>query len=195
MLSGSLRRGFVLPADRLVVVAEEEIFGARALREARASKAAALGDLGEIAEGDAVVHDEHGIGRYRGLKKLTVRGVPADFMHLEYDGGSVYVPVYRIGAVHRYLGGEAGDVKLDKLGRATWQEKRRRVSAEAKKIAEELMQLYAQRAALEGHAFPGPDAMFQRVRGDVPVRGDARSGEGDRHRARPTCRTACRWIA
>jgi len=160
VLSGSLRRGFVLPADRLVVVAEEEIFGARALREARVSKAAALGDLGEIAEGDAVVHDEHGIGRYRGLKKLTVRGVPADFMHLEYDGGSVYVPVYRIGAVHRYLGGEAGEVKLDKLGRATWQEKRRKVSAEAKKIAEELMQLYAQRAALEGHSFPPPDAVF-----------------------------------
>jgi transcription-repair coupling factor (superfamily II helicase) len=160
VLSGSLRRGFVLPADHLVVVSEEEIFGARALREARVSKAAALGDLGEIAEGDAVVHDEHGIGRYRGLKKLTVRGVPADFMHLEYDGGSVYVPVYRIGAVHRYLGGEAGEVKLDKLGRATWQEKRRRVSAEAKKIAEELMQLYAQRAALEGHAFPPPDAVF-----------------------------------
>ena len=89
-----------------------------------------------------------------------MRGVPADFMHLEYDGGSVYVPVYRIGAVHRYLGGEAGEVKLDKLGRATWQEKRRRVSAEAKKIAEELMQLYAQRAALEGHAFPPPDAVF-----------------------------------
>jgi transcription-repair coupling factor (superfamily II helicase) len=160
VLSGSLRRGFVLPADRLVVVAEEEIFGPRALRESRAGKTPALGDLGEIAEGDAVVHDEHGIGRYRGLKKLAVRGVPADFMHLEYDGGSVYVPVYRIGAVHRYLGGEAGEVKLDKLGRATWQEKRRRVSAEAKKIAEELMQLYAQRAALEGHAFPAPDAVF-----------------------------------
>jgi transcription-repair coupling factor (superfamily II helicase) len=160
VLSGTLRRGFVLPADRLVVVAEEEIFGPRALRETRAGKAPALGDLGEITEGDAVVHDEHGIGRYRGLKKLTVRGVPADFMHLEYDGGSVYVPVYRIGAVHRYLGGEAGEVKLDKLGRATWQEKRRRVSAEAKKIAEELMQLYAQRAALAGHAFPPPDAVF-----------------------------------
>ncbi|HEY7376057.1 MAG TPA: transcription-repair coupling factor [Polyangia bacterium] len=160
VLSGTLRRGFVLPADRLVVVAEEEIFGPRALRETRAGKAPALGDLGEIAEGDAVVHDEHGIGRYRGLKKLTVRGVPADFMHLEYDGGSVYVPVYRIGAVHRYLGGEAGEVKLDKLGRATWQEKRRRVSAEAKKIAEELMQLYAQRAALAGHAFPAPDTVF-----------------------------------
>jgi transcription-repair coupling factor (superfamily II helicase) len=160
VLVGPLRRGFALPADRLVVIAEEEIFGARALREARPSKAPAFGDLGEIAEGDAVVHDEHGIGRYRGLKQLTVRGVPQDFMHLEYDGGSVYVPVYRIGLVHRYTGGEAADIKLDKLGAKTWQDKRKRVSAEARKIAEELMQLYAQRAALAGHAFPPPDAVF-----------------------------------
>ena len=161
VVAGALKRGFALPADRLVLVAEEEIFGPRALREARPVKAPALGDLGEIAEGDAVVHDEHGVGRYRGLKKLIVRGVPQDFMHLEYDGGVVYVPVYRIGLVHRYSGGEASEVKLDKLGARTWQEKRRRVSAEARKIAEELMQLYAQRAALAGHAFPAPDTVFR----------------------------------
>jgi transcription-repair coupling factor (superfamily II helicase) len=161
VVAGALKRGFALPADRLVLVAEEEIFGPRALREARPSKTPALGDLGEIAEGDAVVHDEHGVGRYRGLKKLIVRGVPQDFMHLEYDGGVVYVPVYRIGLVHRYSGGEASEVKLDKLGARTWQEKRRRVSAEARKIAEELMQLYAQRAALAGHAFPAPDPVFR----------------------------------
>ncbi len=158
---GPLKRGFLLPADGLVIVAEEEIFGPRALRESRNIRAPALGDLAEIAEGDVVVHDEHGVGRYRGLKKLTVRGVPQDFMHLEYDGGVVYVPVYRIGLVHRYAGGEAAEVRLDKLGSRTWQEKRRRVSAEARKLAEELMQLYAQRASLAGHAFPAPDAMFR----------------------------------
>ena len=162
MVVGPLRRGFALPADRLIVVAEEEIFGARAAREARpASKASGLGDLGEIAEGDLIVHDEHGIGRYRGLKKLTVRGVPQDFLQLEYDGGALYLPVYRIGLVNRYAGGETDAVRLDKLGARTWQEKRRRVSAEARKIAEELMQLYAQRAALAGHAFPAPDAVFR----------------------------------
>jgi transcription-repair coupling factor (superfamily II helicase) len=160
VVSGPLRRGFVLPADRLVVVSEEEIFGARSVREARPSKTPGLGDLGEIAEGDFIVHDEHGIGRYRGLKKLEVRGVPQDFLQLEYDGGSVYLPVYRIGLVHRYSAGELEAVKLDKLGARTWQEKRKRVSAEARKIAEELMQLYAQRAALAGHAFPSPDATF-----------------------------------
>jgi transcription-repair coupling factor (superfamily II helicase) len=158
---GPLRRGFALPADHLILVAEEEIFGARSQRDTRPVKAPAIGDLAEIAEGDFIVHDEHGIGRYRGLKKLTVRGVPQDFLQLEYDGGSIYLPVYRIGLVHRYTGGETDHVKLDKLGARTWQEKRRRVSAEAKKIAEELMQLYAQRAALAGHAFPAPDAVFR----------------------------------
>jgi len=161
VLVGPLRRGFALPADGLIVVAEEEIFGPRSQRDTRPIKTPALGDLGEIAEGDYAVHDEHGIGRYVGLKKLTVRGVPQDFMQLEYDGGSVYVPVYRIGLVHRYSGGDTEHVRLDKLGLRTWQDKRRRVSTEARKIAEELMQLYAQRAALAGHAFPAPDAVFR----------------------------------
>jgi transcription-repair coupling factor (superfamily II helicase) len=171
VLSGSLTHGFRLPADRLVLVSEEEIFGPRAHRDTRPPPKAAgpgLGDLGEIAEGDAVVHDEHGIGRYRGLKKLTVRGVPQDFMHLEYDGGSVYVPVYRIGLCHRYSGGEVDAVRLDKLGGKTWADKRRRVSAEARKVAEELLQLYAQRAALEGHAFPAPDATFREFEETFP---------------------------
>jgi transcription-repair coupling factor (superfamily II helicase) len=170
VLSGSLEHGFRLPADRLVLIAEEEIFGPRSHREARppSTSTPALGDLGEIAEGDAVVHDEHGIGRYRGLKKLTVRGVPQDFLHLEYDGGSVYVPVYRIGLCHRYSGGEAESVRLDKLGGKTWADKRRRVSAEARKIAEELLQLYAQRAALAGHAFPAPDASFRQFEETFP---------------------------
>jgi transcription-repair coupling factor (superfamily II helicase) len=170
VLSGPLVRGFRLPADGLVLVAEEEIFGPRSHREARApgARAPSVGDLGEIAEGDLVVHDEHGIGRYRGLKKLTVRGVPQDFLHLDYEGGTVYVPVYRIGLVHRYTGGEATAVRLDKLGGKTWLEKRRRVSAEARKIAEELLQLYAQRAALSGHAFPAPESVFREFEETFP---------------------------
>jgi transcription-repair coupling factor (superfamily II helicase) len=168
---GPLTHGFALPADRLVLLAEEEIFGRRAVRESRQKiSAPAIGDLGEIEEGDPVVHEEHGIGRYRGLKQLAVRGVAQDFLQLEYDGGSVYVPVYRIGLVHRYSGaqGENAAVRLDKLGGKTWQEKRRRVSAEARKIAEELLQLYAQRAALSGHTFPAPDALFREFEETFP---------------------------
>ena len=166
ILVGPLTRGFRLPDARLALVAEEEIFGARAHRAAPAASAPGFGDLAEIAEGDLVVHDEQGVGRYRGLKKLTLRGVAHDFLHLEYDGGGLYVPVYRIGVVHRFLGGTT--VPLDKLGGFTWQEKRRRVSAEARKLAENLLQLYAQRQALPGHAFPPPDVIFREFEETFP---------------------------
>ena len=68
ILVGPLVRGFRLPADRLALVSEEEIFGARAHREMPGKRPPGFGDLGEIAEGDPVVHDEHGVGRYRGLR-------------------------------------------------------------------------------------------------------------------------------
>ena len=169
IVTGPLARGFRLPADRLALVSEEEIFGPRAHRESQPERrTTGIGDLGEIAEGDPVVHEEHGVGRYRGLRKLEVRGVAQDFLHLEYDGGSLYVPVYRIGLVNRYVGGPADGVRLDKLGGNTWQEKRRRVSAEARKIAEELLQLYAQRKALPGHAFAAPDVMFREFEETFP---------------------------
>jgi transcription-repair coupling factor (superfamily II helicase) len=166
ILVGPLTRGFRLPDERLALVAEEEIFGARAHRAAPAATAPGFGDLAEIAEGDLVVHDEQGVGRYRGLKKLTLRGVAHDFLHLEYDGGGLYVPVYRIGVVHRFLGGTT--VRLDRLGGTTWVEKRRRVSAEARKLAEDLLQLYAQRQALPGHAFPPPDVIFREFEETFP---------------------------
>jgi transcription-repair coupling factor (superfamily II helicase) len=157
---GPLTHGFELPADRLVVVAEEEIFGARSHRPPPPTTASSFGDLSGISEGDLVVHDEHGVGRYRGLTKLAVRGVTQDFLRLEYSGGALYLPVYRVSALHRFTGGAPETVRLDKLGGATWTEKRRRVSAETRKMAEELLQLYAQRRALPGHAFPAPDVMF-----------------------------------
>ena len=189
VLIGGLSHGFRLPGDRLALIAEAEIFGAKAHREARPAKlGAGLGDLGEIAEGDLIVHAEHGIGRYKGLKKLDVRVAPGaadmsldrpgdgfkpklvaqDFLLLEYEGGNIYLPVYRIGQVRRYIGQQGEVARLDKLGGKTWQEKRRRVSAEARKVAEELLQLYAQRQALPGHPFPAPDVVFQEFEETFP---------------------------
>jgi transcription-repair coupling factor (superfamily II helicase) len=161
LLVGPLSRGFELARDRLIVISEEEIFGPRAHRPPPPSQGAAFGDLASIAEGDLVVHDEHGVGRYRGLTKISVRGVTQDFLHLEYSGGALYLPVYRVGVIHSFVGGSPETVRLDKLGGSTWVEKRRRVSAETRKLAEELLQLYAQRRALPGHAFPAPDVIFQ----------------------------------
>jgi transcription-repair coupling factor (superfamily II helicase) len=165
---GPLSQGFELPGDHVVVISEEEIFGARAHRPSPPSKAPSFGDLAGIAEGDLIVHDEHGIGRYRGLAKLSIRGVTQDFLHLEYSGGALYLPVYRIGVIHRFVGGTPETVHLDKIGGSTWVEKRRRVSAATRKMAEELLQLYAQRRALPGHA--GPRGHLPRIRRELSIR-------------------------
>jgi transcription-repair coupling factor (superfamily II helicase) len=160
ILVGSLQHGMILPEDHLVLLTEEDIFGQRSHRSIPRKATAAFGDLSSIHENDLVVHDDHGIGRYRGLTRLSVEGVTQDFVQLQYDGGSLYLPVYRIGVLRRFSGGDSESVRLDRLGGGTWVEKRRRVQTEARKMAEELLLLYAQRKALPGHAFPAPSELF-----------------------------------
>jgi transcription-repair coupling factor (superfamily II helicase) len=165
---GPLGRGVRLPLDRVVVVTEEEIFGPRARRATPTRPGAAFGDLQNLAVGDYVVHEEHGIGRYRGLTKLPVKGTPIDFLQLDYESGTLYLPVYRLSALQRYVGGDGGQPKLDRLGGITWEKTRRKASAEVKQLAEELLQLYAQRQALPGHAFPSGDPMFREFEATFP---------------------------
>ncbi|WP_428261121.1 transcription-repair coupling factor [Haliangium sp.] len=170
ILAGDLSAGFSLPADGLVLLTADEIFGARRRTSARQRDAAkrarralaGLDDFSQIQPGDHLVHELHGIGQYKGLTKLPVSsaGPPIDFLHIEYRGGQLYLPVYRLGEVQRYMGAEGHAPRLDKLGGTTWQTARRKVSRQIKALAEELLKLYAQRAALPGHAFPPADAMF-----------------------------------
>ncbi|MBK8480797.1 MAG: transcription-repair coupling factor [Proteobacteria bacterium] len=159
---GHLSAGFRLPGG-WVVIAHDEIFGPKTTRQAprRAQPGGARADLRELRLGDAVVHSEHGIGRYQGLVQLQVAGVQSDFLLLEYAGGDrLYLPVYRMHQVHRYVGSEGGAPRLDRLGGSTWQKKQRKVAGDVRRIGEELLQLYAQRAALTGHAYPAPGPDF-----------------------------------
>ncbi|HRC58591.1 MAG TPA: DEAD/DEAH box helicase, partial [Kofleriaceae bacterium] len=86
-----------------------------------------------------------------------------DFLNLEYDGATLYLPVYRLGEVQRYVGGEGHSPRLDKLGGVTWDATRKKVSRQVQALAEELLQIYAQRAALPGHAFPPADESYQEM--------------------------------
>ena len=153
---GTLLRGVDLPLDRVSIFSEAEIFGEKAVRKAgKASKKPSLGDLKNLEVGGYVVHPLHGVGRYRGLTKLPVRsgGVAIDFMHIEYDGGQLYLPVWRLSEVQRYVGAEGMTPKLDRMGGETWQKTRSKVVREIQQVAEELLKIYAQRQALPGHAF------------------------------------------
>jgi transcription-repair coupling factor (superfamily II helicase) len=154
---GPLGRGVILPGEGFAIVTEEEIFGGRAhrAREKRSRDAARpfIEDLRSLNVGDYVVHVDHGIGRYQGLVHRDVGGLTVDLLVVEYSGGDkLYLPVYRLNQIQKYSGGEAGEPKIDRLGGATFAKTKARVQKEVRKMADELLRLYAERQAQPGDA-------------------------------------------
>ena len=161
---GACASGFSIPAIGLVVLTEHEIFGARrrTLRRPKYQRGAALGAFTDLATGDLVVHEDHGIGRYLGLRTMAIEDREGDFLLLEYaEGNRLYVPVERLDLVSKYLGADAGAARLDRLGGASWQRVKESVRAALREMAEELLRLYARRAVAEGHGFAS-DVPWQR---------------------------------
>ena len=152
---GDLSAGFSIAALGVMVLTEAEIFGARRrlLRRPKYQRGAALTAFTDLAIGDVVVHEDHGLGRYLGLKTMTVGDRDGDFLVLEYaEGSQLFLPVERLDLVSKYLGADAGVVRLDRLGGASWPRVKESVRAALRQMAEELLRLYAQRAVAEGHA-------------------------------------------
>ncbi|HLK36766.1 MAG TPA: transcription-repair coupling factor [Polyangiaceae bacterium] len=171
---GPLARGVVLPADGLVLVTEEEIFGSRVHRRAaeRTTRDAArpfLEDLRSLSHGDYVVHVEHGVGRYQGLVHKEVSARTVDLIVVEYAGGDrLYLPVWRLNQLEKYAGGENAQPKLDRLGGSTFARTKARVAREVRKMADELLRLYAERKALAGHALPAADDDYRAFEATFP---------------------------
>ena len=190
IVPGVPAHGFASIRDRVAIVTTADVFGERSHRpKSRAKKAkdALLGgvaDFSQLAPGDYLVHQKHGVGKYKGLKKLGVgqtsilqttavgASTPPlqvlDALELEYDGGTLYLPVYRLGEVQRYVGAEGHAPKLDKLGGVTWEATTSKVKRHVRALAEELLQLYAQRVSLPGHRFPPADDSFRELEAMFP---------------------------
>ncbi len=161
---GECSAGIAIAAVGLVMLTEAEIFGARrrTLRRPKYQRGAALTAFTDLEIGDLVVHEDHGIGRYLGLRTMSVGDRDGDFLLLEYaEGGRLYVPVERLDLVSKYLGGDTDTARLDRMGGASWQRVKESVRAALREMAEGLLKLYAQRAVAEGHAFAG-DTPWQR---------------------------------
>ncbi len=161
---GELTGGFRLLSEGLVVLTEEEALGFRpeGRRRKEVRPLQDLTSLADLAEGDAVVHLDHGIGTYRGLVKLTVRSEVNDFLELEYQGGDrLYLPVDRLNLVQKYLGVEGASPRVARLGGKAWERSKTRVRKAVEKIARELVELYALRRVLPGHHFSPPDPTFR----------------------------------
>ncbi|PLZ03682.1 transcription-repair coupling factor [Burkholderia sp. WAC0059] len=155
-----LSSGFALPAEGLAVVTETELYGPLARRTGRRRQEQAssvdsmVRDLSELKVGDPVVHAQHGIGRYHGLVAMDLGEGETEFLHLEYAGGSkLYVPVAQLHVISRYSGADPDSAPLHALGSGQWEKARRKAAQQIRDTAAELLNLYARRAAREGHAF------------------------------------------
>ena len=162
ILSGDCSAGFECPALGLIVLGDGELFGVRRhiLRRPTYKRGAGLASFAELQVGDLVVHADHGIGRYVGLVTLKVEGRDGDYLLLEYaEGNRLYLPVQRLAAVSKYVGGDS-TARLDRLGGSAWQRVKESVRRSLRDVAKDLLQLYADRTVVEGHGF-SPDTPWQ----------------------------------
>jgi len=161
---GAITSGFVLPAARMAVFTDHEIFARYRRRRGRRSapSRATIRDLMTLEPGQYVVHLDHGIGLYRGLKRITLDGQDTECIHIEYaQGDRLFVPIDQLGMVQRYSAEEGRTPLISRLGGTAWQKTKAKARRAIREMAEELLRNYAIRKARGGRAF-SPDTPWQR---------------------------------
>ena len=169
-----IEHGFSLENHKITLIGESELFGARIQQSRRRKKPtdqneASIRSLTELNIGSAVVHIEHGVGRYCGLETIQHGGETNEFLTLEYaNGAKLYVPVASLNLISRYSGANADSTPLHKLGSDQWQKARKKAAEQIRDTAAELLDIYARRAARKGHQFPFPKEAYERFSNDFP---------------------------
>jgi len=155
-----LDRGGLIPSSKLAIVAEPDVTGRRRPhRQARPRPRATEGFFDDLAPGDYVVHNVHGVARFAGMVTRAMGGAERDYLQLEYRGGDrLYLPSEQIDAITPYTGGESP--ALNRMGGAEWSRQKARVRAAVREVAKELVELYRRRQSVPGHAF-APDTPWQ----------------------------------
>jgi transcription-repair coupling factor (superfamily II helicase) len=201
---GDLKAGFLLPAEGLAIVTEEEIFGLkRRVGHGRQAESAPLSTFEDLRHGDHVVHVDYGIGLYRGLVRLEAsglarEGVENDYLLIEYEAGDrLYVPVDRFNLVHKYIGAGEGGPQLDRLGGQAWNRAKKRVKRAVEEAVRELVEIYAARRFFEGFAFSPSNAFVKEFEAtfeyeETPDQGEAiEQVMADMESPRPADRLVC----
>lgn len=164
VISGNLAKGYEYPELRFVAIAENDIFGApkKERKRKRNYQGKSISDFSELSIGDYVVHENHGLGIYRGIEKLVVDKIEKDYIKIEYaGGGNLYILATQLDMIQKYADSEAKKPKLNKLGGTEWTKTKSRVKTAVGQVADELVKLYAIRQKKEGYAF-SPDTPWQR---------------------------------
>ena len=164
LLYGSAHRGYEYPLIKFLVISESDIFGKekKKRKKIRHYEGKTIHSFSELSVGDYVVHENHGLGIYRGIEKIEVDKVTKDYMKVEYAGGSnLYVPATQLDVIQKYADSQAKRPKLNKLGTQEWERTKTRVRSAVKNIAKDLVQLYAARQREEGFCY-GEDTIWQK---------------------------------
>ncbi len=162
---GNLHRGFEYPQIKFVVITEGDMFGAAKKRRRRRKtsyEGTKIQSFSELSPGDYVVHEEHGLGIYRGIEKIEQDHIIKDYLKIEYaDNGNLYLPATRVDVIQKYAGSNAKAPKLNRLGGEQWKKTRERVKGAVKEIARDLVRLYAARQSADGFSY-SPDTVWQK---------------------------------
>ena len=162
-----LEDGFALDTPALAVLTERQLFPERAGTTRRSRRVgrepeAIIRDLGELTEGAPIVHEDHGVGRYRGLIVLDAGGMPGEFLEIEYaKGDRLYVPVAQLHLISRYSGASPETAPLHSLGGEQWSKAKRKAAEKVRDVAAELLEIQARRRARAGLALHVDRAMYE----------------------------------
>ncbi len=162
--AGAAHRGYEYPMLKFAVLSESDIFGTarRKPRKKKEFKGKTIASFTDLHPGDYVVHENHGIGIYRGIEKIDVDGVRKDFMKVEYAGGStLYVLATQLDMIQKYADADSKPPKISKLGGIEWQRTKGRVKQAVEAVADDLVELYAERQNQKGFRF-SPDNEWQK---------------------------------
>lgn len=164
IIVGNIQSGTEFPMHKLAVVTEQELFKKRMKhkrKQPKVSNAERIKSYQELKIGDYVVHANHGVGKYLGIETLEVSNLHKDYMLIKYSGDDkLFVPIDQIDLVQKFVGSEAKEPKLYKLGGSEWTKVKRKVQSSVEDIADDLIKLYAEREAKQGYAF-SPDSELQ----------------------------------
>lgn len=169
-----LEHSLWLKAEQWVIITENQLFAQRVPQSRRRrtkhnETEIVVRDLTELTPGAAVVHLEHGVGRYLGLTSLDIDGQQSEFITLEYAGAArLYVPITALHLLTRYSASELEQAPLHSLGTDKWSREKQKAAQRIRDVAAELLAIYAKRAARQGFTCQGPDLNYQRFVDDFP---------------------------
>ncbi|MCI5073273.1 transcription-repair coupling factor [bacterium] len=171
LLQGYLSESFIDHDGHEVFISSKDIFGSKKkVVEQKVQAAQQFNSLQDLSKGDFIVHIDHGVGVYQGLERIKFNDLENDFLRIEYAGqDKLFLPVYRLNRIHKYVGGEGRKPTLDKLGQnSTWEKTKAKAKKAVEEMAQELIELYAKRQLASGKAYQAADEMYKAFESDFP---------------------------